>query len=192
MALTGNFIPQLGLISTTTDAAGNAVPFLQKLNNINTELGFSEYTAGKMSTLNMFCITAALMAGTAGLPHVIVRFFTVKDVRAVRTSCCWTLAFIGVIYLTAPAIGAFARVNLIEKLHNTSYTEAPYWFAEFEETGQMAWVDKNGDGKIQYFGPGKSEAGTSAAFAGKPKHQLDGENDKMRGHPWGVSLHQQS
>ena len=155
MALTGNVFPQLGLIGSTTDASGASVPFLTKLNNINTELGFREYTAGKMSTLNMFCITAALMAGTAGLPHVIVRFFTVKDVRAVRTSCCWTLAFIAVIYLTAPAVGAFARVNLIEKLNNTSYAEAPYWFAEFEATGQMAWVDKNGDGKIQYWGPAK-------------------------------------
>jgi cation/acetate symporter len=181
MTLTGNMIPQLGLIGTVTDASGNPVPFLQKLNNINTELGFSDYTAGKMSTLNMFCITAALMAGTAGLPHVIVRFFTVKDVRAVRTSCCWTLAFIGVIYLTAPAIGAFARVNLIEKLHNTSYSEAPYWFAEFEQTGQMAWVDKNGDGRIQYFGPGKSEAGTADAFTGKPTHKLDEQGEKTRG-----------
>ena len=158
MTLTGNIFPQFGLIGTSTDGSGTA--FLTKLNNINLELGFSEYTAGKMSTLNMFCITAALMAGTAGLPHVIVRFFTVKDVRAVRTSCCWTLAFIGVIYLTAPAVGAFARVNLIEKLNNTSYSEISptsdlYWFAEFEETGQMAWVDKNGDGKIQYWGPKK-------------------------------------
>jgi cation/acetate symporter len=169
LALTGNVFPQLGLIGSTTDASGASVPFLQKLNNINTELGFSEYTAGKISTLNMFCITAALMAGTAGLPHVIVRFFTVKDVKAVRTSCCWTLAFIGVIYLTAPAVGAFARVNLIEKLHNTSYSEAPFWFAEFENTGQMAWVDKNNDGKIQYFGPGKATEGNSSdVFAGKP------------------------
>ncbi len=148
---------------------GRRCRFLEKLNNINVELGFSEYTEGKMSMLNMFCITAALMAGTAGLPHVIVRFFTVKDVRAVRTSCCWTLAFIGVIYLTAPAVGAFARVNLIESLHNTNYSETPYWFAEFENTGQMAWVDKNGDGKIQYFGQGKAEAGGgNAVFAGKP------------------------
>lgn len=166
MALTGNVIPQFGLIGNYT--AGDAVvPFLEKINNINTELGFSEYTSGKMSTLNMFCITAALMCGTAGLPHVIVRFFTVKDVRAVRKSACWTLVFIAVIYLTAPTIGAFSRVNLIEKLHNTPYSEAPAWFQEFEETGQMAWVDKNDDAKIQYFGPGKSEAGTFSVFQGK-------------------------
>lgn len=166
MALTGNVIPQLGLIGNFT-AGGEAVPFLDKLNNINTELGFQEYTSGKMSTINMFCITAALMCGTAGLPHVIVRFFTVKDVKAVRKSACWTLGFIAVIYLTAPTIGAFSRVNLIEKLHDTVYTEAPYWFQDFEKTGQMAWVDKNGDGKIQYFGPGKSDAGTFSVFQGK-------------------------
>jgi cation/acetate symporter len=166
MALTGNVIPQLGLIGNYT-AGGEVIPFLEKMNNINTELGFSEYTSGKMSTLNMFCITAALMCGTAGLPHVIVRFFTVKDVRAVRKSACWTLAFIAVIYLTAPTIGAFSRVNLIEKLHNTPYSEVPAWFQEFEETGQMAWVDKNDDGKIQYFGPAKSAAGTFSVFQGK-------------------------
>jgi cation/acetate symporter len=143
------------------------VPFLQKLNNINTELGFQEYTSGKMSTMNMFCITAALMCGTAGLPHVIVRFFTVKNVRSVRRSAAWTLSFIAVIYLTAPAIGAFSRVNLIEKLNGTAYTQAPSWFYEFEATGQMAWVDKNGDGRIQYSGPDKSEAGTFSVFQGK-------------------------
>ncbi len=166
MALTGNVVPQLGLIGDFT-AGGEALPFLEKLNNINSELGFAEYTSGKLSTMNMFCITAALMCGTAGLPHVIVRFFTVKDVKAVRKSACWTLGFIAVIYLTAPTIGAFSRVNLIEKLHNTPYSEAPYWLQEFEETGQMAWIDKNGDGKIQYFGPGMSENSTNAVFQGK-------------------------
>lgn len=161
IALTNNFIPQLGLISDYTAGSGESIPFLDKINNINTELGFSEYTSGKMSTINMFCITAALMCGTAGLPHVIVRFFTVKNVRAVRTSACWTLMFIAVIYLTAPTIGAFSRVNLIERLNNTSYKDAPAWFKDFENTGQMAWVDKNGDGKIQYYGPGKSESGSN-------------------------------
>lgn len=166
MALTGNVIPQLGLIGQFT-ADGEAVPFLDKLNRINTELGFQEYTSGKLSTINMFCITAALMCGTAGLPHVIVRFFTVKNVRAVRKSACWTLGFIAVIYLTAPTIGAFSRVNLISKLQDTAYVDAPDWFRDFEKTGQMAWVDKNGDGRIQYFGPGKSEAGTYSVFQGK-------------------------
>ena len=171
IALTNNFVPQLGLIGDYTAGMTDSIPFLTKINNINTELGFSEYTSGKMSKVNMFCITAALMCGTAGLPHVIVRFFTVKNVRAVRSSACWTLLFIAVIYLTAPTIGAFSRVNLIEKLNNTSYSEAPAWFKDFEETGQMAWVDKNNDGKIQYSGPGKSEAGTSSPFMGaKPSY----------------------
>ncbi|MFT4549300.1 MAG: cation/acetate symporter [Verrucomicrobiales bacterium] len=181
MALTGNVFPQLGLIGEMKESG---TPFLEKLNNINLELGFNKYTDGTMSPLNMFCITAALMAGTAGLPHVIVRFFTVKDVKAVRTSCCWTLAFIGVIYLTAPAVGAFARVNLIEKLHNTSYTEVPYWFGEFEETGQMVWVDKNDDGKIQYFGPNKAGDKTgNLVFGGKPvlepKEQLGAHGQRL-------------
>lgn len=184
MAMTGNVIPQLGLIGDYT-VGEQTVPFLQKLNNINIELGFQQYTSGKMSTINMFCITAALMCGTAGLPHVIVRFFTVKDVRSVRCSAAWTLSFIAVIYLTAPTIGAFSRVNLIDKLHETNYTEAPTWFIDFEATGQMAWVDKNNDGKIQYFGPAKSQAGTNSVFKGKspvyppsdaPDSQLIGSN----------------
>jgi probable sodium:solute symporter, VC_2705 subfamily len=166
MALTGNVLPQLGLIGNYT-VDGTPVPFLEKMNAINRELGFEQYTAGKLSTINMFCITAALMCGTAGLPHVIVRFFTVKDVRAVRKSAAWTLTFIAVIYLTAPAIGAFARVNLVEKLHGTAYTEVPGWFHKFEATGQMAWVDKNDDGRIQYFGPGASEAGTFQRLSGQ-------------------------
>ncbi|MDQ8182446.1 sodium:solute symporter family protein [Pelagicoccus sp. SDUM812005] len=183
IALTNNFVPQLGLIGDFT-LEGAKIPFLEKINNINTELGFSEFTAGKMDKVNMFCITAALMCGTAGLPHVIVRFFTVKNVASVRKSACWTLLFISVIYLTAPAIGAFSRVNLISKLHNTSYQEAPSWFQEFESTGQMAWVDKNGDGMIQYFGPGKSDTGSNDVFVGKgpmypaddaPASQLRGE-----------------
>ena len=129
LILTGNAIPQVGLVGNTVDG----VSFLDKLNNINNELGFHQYTAGKLSTLNMFCITAALMCGTAGLPHVIVRFFTVKNVRAVRKSAAWTLAFIAVVYLTAPAVGAFARVNLIESLNEKKAKELPVWFAEFEK-----------------------------------------------------------
>lgn len=155
--LTNQFIPQLGLIGNYT-AGDGPTPFLEKLNNINTSIGFAKYTDGSISKINMFCITAALMCGTAGLPHVIVRFFTVKNVRAVRRSACWTLVFIAVIYLTAPTIGAFARVNLIEKLNNTAYKEAPAWFAEYEATGQMAWVDKNNDGVINIHGPASSTA----------------------------------
>ena len=182
--ITNQPIPQLGLIGNYT-LNGEAVPFFEKLDRINVELGFQEYTTGKMSMVNMFCITAALMCGTAGLPHVIVRFFTVKSVQAVRNSACWTLAFIAVIYLTAPAIGAFARLNLIEELHEARYAEAPAWLKEFEATGQMAWVDKNGDGAIQYFGPGKSGSGVNSVFQGAepvypaydaPESQLRGEH----------------
>jgi len=188
IALTNNFIPQLGLIGNFT-AGTETVPFLEKLNSINTELGFAEYTSGKLSTVNMFCITAALMCGTAGLPHVIVRFFTVKSVRAVRISACWTLLFIAVIYLTAPTIGAFARVNLIQKLNGTSYSEVPAWFMEFEATGQMAWVDKNSDGKIQYSGPGKSEAKTDAVFqGGAPSYPAYDAPENQRVGPSGERL----
>jgi cation/acetate symporter len=164
--ITNQPVPQLGLIGHYS-LNGESVPFFEKLNRINVELGFQEYTTGKLSMVNMFCITAALMCGTAGLPHVIVRFFTVKSVQAVRNSACWTLAFIAVIYLTAPAIGAFARLNLIEELHDTPYVEAPAWLQEFEATGRMVWVDKNGDGKIQYFGPAKSAEGTNDVFQGE-------------------------
>ncbi|MEO0414428.1 MAG: sodium:solute symporter family protein [Verrucomicrobiota bacterium] len=152
LLLTGNIVPQLGLIG---EVKGESVSVLDKINQINTDLGFTQYTQGGLSKLNMFCITAALMVGTAGLPHVIVRFFTVKNVRSVRKSACWTLAFIAVIYLTAPAVGVFARINLINSLHETSYAEAPAWFKKYESTKQMTFTDKNGDGKIQYFGPGK-------------------------------------
>ena len=173
MLLTGNAIPQLGLIGDyTKDGMDQAVPLLQKLNGLNEELGFSLYTSGKLGTLDMFCITAALMCGTAGLPHVIVRFFTVTDVKSVRSSACWTLSFIAVIYLTAPAIGAFARANFITEVNDKPYqttTEeksVPDWFKNWEDQGLIAWVDKNNDGLIQYRGDG-------AAFAGKPSYDGD-------------------
>jgi cation/acetate symporter len=152
-ALTGEVLPQVGLVGKT--AAG--VPFLEKLNAINHELGFTAYTSGRLSKLNMFCITAALMCGTAGLPHVIVRYFTVKNVRAVRISAAWTLLFIAVIYLTAPAVGAFARVNLIEAVNEVPRVELPGWFEAFEKTGQITWTDVNGDGCVQYRGPAHAE-----------------------------------
>lgn len=162
MAITGNIIPQLGFIGDTTQG----VPLLEKIDGMNESLGIRAFTEGTADNkLNMFCITAALMCGTAGLPHVIVRFFTVKNVKAVRKSACWTLAFIAVIYLTAPTVGVFSRINLIEKLNNKSYTiteetrtsdQVPSWFHQFEETGKLAWIDKNGDGRIQYIGNGES------------------------------------
>jgi cation/acetate symporter len=171
MTLTGNVIPQFGFIGEYS-ANGESLPFLDKLDNINTELGFAKYTSGSLPRIDMFCITAALMCGTAGLPHVIVRFFTVKNVKAVRTSACWTLAFIAVIYLTAPTIGGFSRVNLIEKLQDTPREEAPEWFGHFEKTGYMSWEDKNKDGIIQYWGKRKSESGRSGlVFVGKPSFE---------------------
>lgn len=160
LLLTGNVIPQFGLIGEFTKEGADAVPLLSKLNSLNTELGFAKYTDGSLGRLDMFCITAALMCGTAGLPHVIVRFFTVKSVRAVRKSACWTLLFIAVIYLTAPALGAFARTNLMSEVHNCEYAEAPSWFKNWEDRGLIAWVDKNGDGIMQH------QAGN--AFDGKP------------------------
>ena len=148
--LTDNMIPQLGLIGEFTKGDATPVPLLEKLNQLNTDLGFSTYTDGSLGKVDMFCITAALMCGTAGLPHVIVRFFTVKSVPAVRKSACWTLACIAVIYLTAPAIGAFVRTNLMAEVNGTAYSEAPDWLTNWEKRGLIAWADKNGDGKIQY------------------------------------------
>ncbi len=167
IALTENVIPQFGLIGNFTEATGETVPLLTKLNQLNTDLGFPDYTVGKLGTLDMFCITAALMCGTAGLPHVIVRFFTVRSVKAVRKSACWTLLFIAVIYLTAPAIGAFARTNLILEVQGTAYAEAPDWFKSWEDRGLIAWVDKNGDGVMQY------EAG--GVFAGNNEKPIYAE-----------------
>ncbi len=160
LLLTGNVIPQLGLIGDFVKDGATPVPLLSKLNELNVELGFSRYTDGSLSTLDMFCITAALMFGTAGLPHVIVRFFTVNSVRAVRRSACWTLGCIAIVYLTAPALGAFARTNLISEIHGTSYTDAPSWFKNWEDRSLIAWVDKNGDGIMQH--------SAGAAFDGKP------------------------
>jgi cation/acetate symporter len=154
MILTGNAFPQFGLIGDLKPTKEEqAVAFLQRLNEVNQSIGFAEYTSGKMSTMNLFFITAALMFGTAGLPHVIVRFFTVKSVKAVRISACWTLFFIAIVYLTAPTIGGFSRYNLIKKINGIEYQVAPKWFKQFEDTGQIVWVDKNKDGKIFYSGP---------------------------------------
>lgn len=161
LIITGDAVPQLGLIGNyIKDGAENAQPLIQKINQISTDLGFQEYTATSSNTLDMFCITAALMIGTAGLPHVIVRFFTVKNVRAVRKSAYWTLSFIAVIYLTAPALGIFARTNFVEEINQKKYQNAPNWFKNWESQGMIAWVDKNEDGIMQY------RAGD--VFSGKP------------------------
>ena len=159
--ITGSALPQLGLIGNyIKDGAEESVPLIVKINQISTDLGFAEYTASTSNTLDMFCITAALMIGTAGLPHVIVRFFTVKNVKAVRKSAFWTLGFIAIIYLTAPALGMFARTNFVEEINQKKYANAPEWFKNWENQGMIAWVDKNGDGIMQY------QAGS--VFSGKP------------------------
>ncbi len=146
--MTGNPIPQLGFGSESTDG----VYLLDKLNGLHQELGFSEYTSGSKSTLDVFLITAALMIGTAGLPHVIVRFFTVKKVSDARKSAGWALLFIAILYTTAPAIAVFARTNLIETVSEKDYSTMPYWFKKWEETGLLKYDDKNNDNIIQYLG----------------------------------------
>lgn len=145
--MTGNPIPQLGMGGTV---AGTDTYLLDKLNGLSTELGFAEYTDGSKSMLDVFAITLALMVGTAGLPHVIVRFFTVKNVKDARKSAGLALVFIAILYTTAPAIAVFARTNLIETVSNKNYADMPQWFKNWEKTGLLMYNDKNGDGKIQY------------------------------------------
>ena len=149
--MTGNPIPQLGFGSQSADG----VYLLDKLNGLHEELGFSEYTSGSKSTLDVFLITAALMIGTAGLPHVIVRFFTVKKVSDARKSAGWALLFIAILYTTAPAIAVFARTNLIETVSEKEYSTMPYWFKKWEDTGLLKYDDKNDDNIIQYLGDEK-------------------------------------
>ena len=149
--MTGNPIPQLGFGSETQDG----VYLLDKLNGLHKELGFSEYTSGEKSKIDIFFITAALMIGTAGLPHVIVRFFTVKKVSDARKSAGWALLFIAILYTTAPAIAVFARTNLIETVSNKNYSDMPSWFKKWEETELLKFNDKNEDGIIQYLGDEK-------------------------------------
>ena len=146
--MTGNPIPQLGFGSQSADG----VYLLDKLNGLHEELGFSEYTSGSKSTLDVFLITAALMIGTAGLPHIIVRFFTVKKVSDARKSAGWALLFIAILYTTAPAIAVFARTNLIETVSEKEYSTMPYWFKKWEDTGLLTYDDKNDDNIIQYLG----------------------------------------
>ena len=144
--MTGNPIPQLGM--GAKGAEGTYL--LEKLDGLSAALGFSEYTQGSKSTLDVFAITAALMVGTAGLPHVIVRFFTVKKVRDARKSAGLALLLIAILYTTAPAVAVFARTNLINTVSNQPYTNMPEWFTNWEKTGLLSFVDKNKDGKIQY------------------------------------------
>jgi len=161
--LTGNAVPQLGLGAQLT---GSDMFLLDKLDKILVDLGFHEYTLQKGNTLNIFLYTLSLMIGTAGLPHVITRFFTVPKVKDARSSVGWSLVFIAILYTTAPAVGAMARLNLMETIHPTSgknagqwlkYDERPEWFKNWEKTGLLKFEDKNGDGMIQYVGKGNKE-----------------------------------
>ena len=146
MIMTGVAIPQIGMGSQGADG----VYLLEKLDGLHRELGFHLYTSGSKSKLDVFLITAALMLGTAGLPHVIVRFFTVKKVRDARKSAGWALLFISILYTTAPAIALFARTNLIQTVSNQPYETLPEWFSNWESTGLLSYIDKNGDGLVQY------------------------------------------
>ncbi len=146
LLMTGNPIPQLGFGGQTADGTY----LLDKLDGLVGDLGFSAYTEGTKPAIDMFAITLALMVGTAGLPHVIVRFFTVPKVRDARRSAGWALIFIAILYTTAPAIAAFARVNLIDSVSDVPYAEAPSWVKSWEKTGLISWEDKNGDGAMQY------------------------------------------
>ncbi len=154
MAMTGNPIPQLGFGSTVSSGPNAGIYLLETIDQIHRDLGFPEYTAafvaGKKGMLDVFAITLALMAGTAGLPHVLIRFYTVRSARAARWSVMWALIFIGLLYTTAPAVATFARANMIQTLHSTPYTEAPVWFSNWEKTGLIRFEDKDGDGVITY------------------------------------------
>jgi cation/acetate symporter len=164
MMITGNPIPQLGLGATVQDGSGMTV--LQKLDSTLVDLGFNPYTLGSKSTIDMFAITLALMVGTAGLPHVIVRFFTVPKVSDARKSAGYALVFIALLYTTAPAVGAFARINFVDTVNHSTYAAeeeeggTPSFFKTFEKIGLIAWLDKNEDGKVQY--------AAGAPFEGRP------------------------
>jgi len=148
LLMTGSIVPQLGFGSTLDDGSGAYL--LDKLDGLSRELGFSLYTGGTKSVLDVFFITAALMVGTAGLPHVIVRFYTVPRVSAARSSAGWALFFIALLYTTAPAVAAFARTNLLTTVSNAPYAKVPAWFKNWEKTKLIRFDDKNGDGMIQY------------------------------------------
>lgn len=166
--MTGNPVPQLGFGSELIDGSGMSL--LEKLDGLSRDLGFAEYTSGTKSTIDVFFITAALMLGTAGLPHVIVRFFTVKRVKDARLSAGYALAFIAILYTAAPAVSAFARTNLLDTVPGRAYTEVDPWVRNWETTGLIAWADKNNDGLIDYT--------AGAAFEGKPVF-LAGETGKF-------------
>lgn len=157
--ITDNVIPQMGLVAKVADGSG--MYLLDRLNGLNEELGFNRYTDGSKSTIDVFFITAALMLGTAGLPHVIIRFYTVRKASEARISAGWALLFIAILYTTAPAVAVFARTNLLKTVRveqngemiDVKYEDVPEWFKNWEATGLIKFEDKNGDGAIQYRGP---------------------------------------
>jgi len=180
--LTGNPIPQLALGSTMADGSG--IHMLDKLDQIVTDLGFREYTtASNGNMLNMFLYTFSLMIGTAGLPHVIIRFFTVPKVKDARFSAGWALVFIAILYTTAPAVGAMARLNLINTVQtgpigspdgNIQVSDIPDWMTRWAETGLLAWEDKNGDGRIQYYDEkGLGDKAAEYGWAGNEMTKVD-------------------
>ena len=158
--VTGNPVPQLGFGDTLVDSS---TYLLDKLDQVTTDLGFNAYTENSKSKIDIFCITAALMFGTAGLPHVIVRFFTVPKVSDARKSAGYALIFIAILYSTAPAVSAFARINFIDSVQNVEYQSSPEWFQNWEDIGLIAWKDKNEDGLIQY-SAGDALSGTKPKF----------------------------
>ena len=156
MKLTGHVIPQIGFGAVLADGPNAGRFLLETLDEVQRDLGFPEYTAawvgGKKGMVDVFAITMALMVGTAGLPHVLIRFYTVRDARAARWSALWALVFIAILYTTAPAVATFARVNMIQTLEGTAIDSAPAWFTSWEKTGLIGFEDKNGDGIIAYRG----------------------------------------
>ena len=183
LQITGMPIPQIAFGSTVL---GDSVSLLEKLDQVVTALGFPEYTSGTKGGFDVFCITTALMIGTAGLPHVIVRFFTVPRVRDARYSAGWALLFIGILYLTAPAVGSMARLNLMETIQtgpvgavesNLLYDERPEWFRTWEATGLLAFDDRNGDGRIQYYNDQNPEFAAEAEAFGWNGNELQVDRD---------------
>ncbi len=156
LLITGNPVPQLGLGGAEADSG---TFLLDRLNGLHQELGFAPYTSGTKSTIDVFAITAALMVGTAGLPHVIIRFYTVPKVRDARISVGWALVFIALLYTAAPAVAVFARTNLINTVAEQPYAEMPEWFRKWESTGLISFEDRNGDGLVQFVGPEARDAG---------------------------------
>ncbi|WP_321341772.1 sodium:solute symporter family protein [uncultured Cohaesibacter sp.] len=184
MELTGSFLPQIGLFGNHVDGT----PLLVKLDNIVTDLGFAEYTAYTSNPLNMFLFTMSLMIGTAGLPHVIIRFFTVPKVSDARWTAGWSLVFIAILYTTAPGVGAMARMNLMDTIQtgaigaedgNLQYENRPDWFKNWETTGLLKFEDKNGDGRIQYYNDKSADFQAKAEEFGWQGNELFVDRDIM-------------